>query len=73
MGLNGIYGITSMAQFSFSGSRFGVKSYYCTELGFYIASIGMLIFWEVRRRDFAAMMIHHLATVSLIVGSYYLK
>ncbi|KAK9865454.1 hypothetical protein WJX84_003860 [Apatococcus fuscideae] len=52
---------------------FGVKSYYCTELGFYIASIGMLIFWEVRRRDFAAMMIHHLATVSLIVGSYYLN
>ncbi len=52
---------------------FGVKSYYCTELAFYIASIGMLIFWEVRRRDFAAMMIHHIATVSLILGSHYLK
>ena len=53
--------------------RFGVKAYYCTELGFYIASIGMLVFWEVRRRDFAAMMIHHIATVALIGGSYYLK
>lgn len=37
------------------------------------ASVFMLIFWETRRKDFPVMMIHHLATITLIVVSYYLK
>ena len=38
-----------------------------------VASVFMLIFWETRRKDFAVMMTHHVATITLIALSYYLK
>jgi hypothetical protein len=43
---------------------------YCLESSFYISSIGMLLVWEVRRKDFLAMCIHHIATVVLQGASY---
>jgi ceramide synthetase len=42
---------------------------YCLELGFYIASVFMILFWEIRRKDFTAMFSHHIATVILISAS----
>lgn len=42
-------------------------------MAFYISSIGMLVFWETRRKDFVVMMTHHFATVVLIALSYHLK
>ncbi|KAF8058828.1 ASC1-like protein 3 [Scenedesmus sp. PABB004] len=45
---------------------------YSLELGFYIASVFMIVAWEVRRRDFAAMFAHHVATVVLIAASLHL-
>ena len=32
----------------------------------------MLVFWDTRRNDFWAMLLHHLATVALVALSYYL-
>jgi ceramide synthetase len=46
---------------------------YHLELGFYIASVFMILCWEIRRKDFAAMFSHHIATVILISASLYLK
>lgn len=53
--------------------RTGLSRLYCFELAFYISSIGMLVFWETRRKDFVVMMTHHIATVVLIALSYHLK
>lgn len=38
--------------------------------GFYFYSIFATLYWETRRYDFAAQIIHHVTTVSLIVLSY---
>ncbi|PHT47856.1 LAG1 longevity assurance -like protein 1, partial [Capsicum baccatum] len=38
--------------------------------GFYLYSIFALIYWETRRSDFVATMIHHLTSLSLILLSY---
>ncbi|KAG5618188.1 hypothetical protein H5410_018012 [Solanum commersonii] len=38
--------------------------------GFYLYSIFPLIYWETRRSDFAAHMIHHITSLSLILLSY---
>lgn len=38
--------------------------------GFYLYSVFATLYWETRRSDFAAQMIHHVTTVSLIVLSY---
>ncbi|WMV21470.1 hypothetical protein MTR67_014855, partial [Solanum verrucosum] len=38
--------------------------------GFYLYSIFTLIYWETRRSDFAAHMIHHITSLSLILLSY---
>lgn len=46
---------------------------YHLELGFYIASVFMILFWEIRRKDFAAMFSHHIATVILIGASLHMK
>ncbi|BDA44691.1 ASC1-like protein 3 [Coccomyxa sp. Obi] len=48
-----------------------VKLYYGVEGAFYTASVFMLLFWEERRKDFHAMMLHHVATSSLIAASYF--
>ena len=53
--------------------RLALRQVYCSELAFMLASIFMLIFWETRRKDFPVMMTHHVATISLIAISYYLK
>ena len=50
-----------------------LRQVYCAELGFMVASLFMLVFWGTRRNDFAVMMTHHLATITLIAVSYYLK
>ena len=42
---------------------------YAAQLPFYVASVGMILTWEVRRRDFAAMLAHHVITASLIAAS----
>ncbi|KAI4357925.1 hypothetical protein L6164_001841 [Bauhinia variegata] len=47
-----------------------LKGVYIFEAGFYSYSIFALIFWETRRSDFVVSMIHHIATVVLIVLSY---
>ncbi|GHP09378.1 hypothetical protein PPROV_000811300 [Pycnococcus provasolii] len=46
------------------------KNLYAAELGFYVASIGMLLVWEVRRKDFAVMLTHHVITSLLIFHSW---
>ena len=50
-----------------------VRVYYAAEGAFYAASVGMLLLWEERRRDFAVMMLHHLTTCGLIAASYSLR
>ena len=47
--------------------------YYLAEAAFYGASTFMLLWWEVRRADFAAMLTHHVATCVLIGGSHILR
>ena len=42
---------------------------YGAQLPFYVASFGMILTWEVRRKDFAAMLAHHVITASLIAAS----
>ncbi|KAL6907521.1 hypothetical protein ACP4OV_002560 [Aristida adscensionis] len=44
--------------------------FYMCECGFYIYSIGALVAWETRRKDFAVMMSHHVITSTLIGYSY---
>lgn len=50
-----------------------VRAYYAAEGAFYAASVGMLLLWEERRRDFAVMMLHHLTTCGLIAASYSMR
>ncbi|XP_009766541.1 alternaria stem canker resistance protein 1-like [Nicotiana sylvestris] len=47
-----------------------LKGLYMYAGGFYLYSIFALLYWETRRKDFAAQMVHHITTVSLIVLSY---
>jgi len=47
------------------------KSFYMTQLAFYIHSIGCHITIEVHRKDFLQMLIHHIITVHLLLMSYY--
>jgi hypothetical protein len=46
---------------------------YNLELGFYISSIFMIIFWEIRRKDFAVMFSHHIATTLLVGASLHFQ
>jgi hypothetical protein len=48
-----------------------VRMYYAAEGAFYLASVGMLLTWEERRRDFPVMALHHVTTCALIAASYY--
>ncbi|KAI1283729.1 Ceramide synthase 6 [Halotydeus destructor] len=43
--------------------------YYQLELGFYL-SLLVSQFWDTRRKDFGQMLVHHLATVALMVFSW---
>ncbi|KAK9824507.1 hypothetical protein WJX72_010967 [[Myrmecia] bisecta] len=47
-----------------------IRLLYCLELGFYAQAIPVLLFWEVRRKDFWANLGHHLATLILIGYSF---
>ncbi|KAK8344262.1 hypothetical protein V6Z11_A07G067800 [Gossypium hirsutum] len=47
-----------------------LKAYYTYAGGFYIYALFALIFWETRRSDFLVTMVHHIATIILIVLSY---
>jgi ceramide synthetase len=44
--------------------------YYMMELGIYIHEMIFLVLHEARRSDFVALLIHHIATLLLICGSY---
>ncbi|KAJ1297837.1 hypothetical protein BS78_01G408100 [Paspalum vaginatum] len=44
--------------------------FYMCQCGFYIYSIGALVAWETRRKDFSVMMSHHVITSALIGFSY---
>ena len=46
------------------------KNLYAAELGFYLASIGMLIFWDKRKKDHNVMLAHHVVTSLLLVHSW---
>lgn len=48
----------------------GVRLLYSLEMAFYLQAVPTLIWWEVRRKDFAENMVHHLATLGLIIYSY---
>jgi hypothetical protein len=50
-----------------------MQLHYCLESSFYISSVVMLLLWEVRRKDFMAMLTHHMATVVLQAASHQLK
>ncbi|OMO60907.1 hypothetical protein CCACVL1_23820 [Corchorus capsularis] len=47
-----------------------LKGYYMYAGGFYMYSLFALIFWETRRSDFLVSLLHHIATIILIVPSY---
>lgn len=51
----------------------GITRVYLTEMAFYASSIGMLVFWETRRKDFWVMFTHHVATLLLIGFSWHLN
>ncbi|XP_020103535.1 ASC1-like protein 3 [Ananas comosus] len=44
--------------------------FYMCQCGFYVYSIGALVAWETRRKDFSVMMSHHIITSFLIGYSY---
>lgn len=50
--------------------RLKLKAYYTYAGGFYTYALFALIFWETRRSDFLVTMVHHIATIILIVLSY---
>lgn len=50
--------------------RLPLELFYMCQCGFYLYSIGALLTWETRRKDFAVMMSHHVITVILIGYSY---
>lgn len=49
---------------------FSLMLFYMCQCGFYVYSIGALIAWETRRKDFSVMMSHHIVTTILITYSY---
>uniref|UniRef100_A0A0D6R6F8 TLC domain-containing protein n=1 Tax=Araucaria cunninghamii TaxID=56994 RepID=A0A0D6R6F8_ARACU len=53
--------------------KFPLKFFYMCQCGFYIYSIGALLIWETRRKDFTIMMSHHVVTVFLISYSYFTR
>lgn len=44
------------------------KAYFAS----YASGLLMLVFWDTRRNDFWAMLLHHAATVILVALSYHL-
>lgn len=49
---------------------FSMKLFCLCQCGFYLYSIGALLIWETRRKDFYIMMSHHIITSILIGFSY---
>ncbi|XP_020589700.1 ASC1-like protein 3 [Phalaenopsis equestris] len=47
-----------------------MKLFYMCQCGFYLYSIGALLAWETRRKDFSIMFSHHIITSVLIGYSY---
>ncbi|KAI8467093.1 MAG: LAG1-domain-containing protein [Monoraphidium minutum] len=50
-----------------------MRALYDAELAFYVSSVFMILFWEVRRNDFPVMFTHHVITVALIGASLRLR
>lgn len=48
-----------------------IKLFYMCQCGFYLYSIGALLAWETRRKDFSIMFSHHIIT-SILIGYSYL-
>ncbi|XP_057838200.1 ceramide synthase LOH2 isoform X2 [Cryptomeria japonica] len=53
--------------------KFPLKLFYMCQCGFYTYSIGALLIWETRRKDFTIMMSHHVITVFLIAYSFFTR
>jgi hypothetical protein len=49
--------------------RQGIKEYYLVELSFYFTLI-FTQFFDVKRKDFVEMFIHHVVTILLMLFSY---
>ncbi|KAJ0984108.1 hypothetical protein J5N97_002464 [Dioscorea zingiberensis] len=52
--------------------KVSMKLFYMCQCGFYLYSIGALLLWETRRKDFGIMMSHHIVT-SLLIGYSFLS
>lgn len=46
---------------------------YSLAMGFYLYSIPTLFMWETRRKDFLENLVHHMATLMLVVYSHYVN
>jgi len=47
-----------------------LKLYYSLVFAHYLAGVGMLLWWEARRKDYTVMMAHHCVTLGLIFFSH---
>ena len=50
-----------------------IKWLYLTQCGFYFHSIYATLFMDAKRKDFVAMLFHHILTLLLLILSYSLK
>ena len=48
-----------------------LRFFYSWQMGHYLYSLVDLVFWETRRKDHTAMLVHHGATISLLAVSFY--
>jgi hypothetical protein len=63
---------THLCAFVFTACSAALHALYQLKLGFYASSIATLVLIDVRRKDFAATFIHHVATTLLIGMSLHL-
>jgi hypothetical protein len=48
-----------------------LQQWYAIEMGLYMYSLADLLLWEAPRGDYYAMILHHVATLTLLGGSFY--
>ena len=47
-----------------------LKYYFLVQLGYHLHSLLFMVFFSPTRNDFVEMLLHHLATILLIAGSF---